>query len=452
MISMDLPIGRAKCKQLTRRSDATASNRILQRAAINQPSVYEVPPIVHEVLRSPGQPLDLATRAFTMGRDVVFVSGQYPPSTEVTLQHAAITPAQISERTLNQQALRPKQPLIRQMQQSGECATLTGINIAGITAALGPDQALPSDICQDMESIFSVDFSRIRVHTDSQAACFSGWIGAKAFTIGQHIAFSSNAYQPYGRSGQELLSHELAHTLEEDNEPTVRIHGWFSRRLNKGENPPYTLNDKTEHIRVGLDSLGNTHEDITEQAIDEINRRDTKYGAAAKSPLLWWVGELDRWKTDRPQSLDDLARRESRQGRQDFPELAKIISISGGVTQAVSRLHAYKGAQAADIGFRGEALGGGVIGTLLNEATRNFKAGYQAHGLRLLGISLHTIQDYYAHNVPLRDSQGRDLRSVQVGGDANNIKVLEDDPNLDRTRWNRARYQTIQQLQRFITE
>ncbi len=44
----------------------------LQRAAINPAPVHEVPPIVHEVLRSPGQPLDAGTRAFVeprFGRD-----------------------------------------------------------------------------------------------------------------------------------------------------------------------------------------------------------------------------------------------------------------------------------------------------------------------------------------------------------------------------------------------
>ena len=86
---------------------------LLPRAAVNSSSVSEAPPIVHEVLRSPGQPLDAATRAFmeprfghdfstvrvhtdakaaasahavralayTVGRDVVFGVGQYQPDT-----------------------------------------------------------------------------------------------------------------------------------------------------------------------------------------------------------------------------------------------------------------------------------------------------------------------------------------------------------------------------------
>jgi hypothetical protein len=85
----------------------------LQRRAAGQVGPTNVPPIVHEVLGSPGQPLDAATRAFmeprfgrdfssvrvhndataaesaravnalayTVGRDVVFGMGQYTPST-----------------------------------------------------------------------------------------------------------------------------------------------------------------------------------------------------------------------------------------------------------------------------------------------------------------------------------------------------------------------------------
>jgi hypothetical protein len=85
----------------------------LQRAAISPSQVHEAPAIVHEVLRSPGQPLDAGTRAFveprfghdfsqvrvhtdgraaesaravnslayTVGREVVFGTGQYAPAT-----------------------------------------------------------------------------------------------------------------------------------------------------------------------------------------------------------------------------------------------------------------------------------------------------------------------------------------------------------------------------------
>lgn len=40
------------------------SGKKLQRRLTTQSEVSEVPPIVHEVLRSPGQPLDLETRSW----------------------------------------------------------------------------------------------------------------------------------------------------------------------------------------------------------------------------------------------------------------------------------------------------------------------------------------------------------------------------------------------------
>src|SRR5512143_4218383 len=48
-----------ECEECKQKREGT-----LQRAAINPSPVHAVPPIVHEVLRSPGQPLDAATRAF----------------------------------------------------------------------------------------------------------------------------------------------------------------------------------------------------------------------------------------------------------------------------------------------------------------------------------------------------------------------------------------------------
>jgi len=40
----------------------------LQRQAVGEPGGFEAPPIVHEVLRSPGQPLDEQTRTFMESR------------------------------------------------------------------------------------------------------------------------------------------------------------------------------------------------------------------------------------------------------------------------------------------------------------------------------------------------------------------------------------------------
>src|SRR6266516_3371421 len=98
----------AECREKREQRSLT-----LQRAAVNAAPAPTVPPIVHDVLNSPGQPLDVGTRSFmeprfghdfsgvrvhtdakaaesaravnalayTVGRNVVFGTGQYAPGT-----------------------------------------------------------------------------------------------------------------------------------------------------------------------------------------------------------------------------------------------------------------------------------------------------------------------------------------------------------------------------------
>jgi len=104
---------RAECQKKQSMLSRPPSLSPLQRRATNQAEPSEVPPIVHEVLQSPGQPLDSHTRgfmesrfdhdfsgvrvhtdpravesaravnalAYTIGRNVVFGAGQYAPTT-----------------------------------------------------------------------------------------------------------------------------------------------------------------------------------------------------------------------------------------------------------------------------------------------------------------------------------------------------------------------------------
>ncbi len=102
----------------------------MRRSATSAGSVSDVPPIVHDVLRSSGQPLDTHTRAF-------------------------------------------------------------------------------------FEPRFHSDFSRVRVHTDTQAAQSAQSVNALAYTVGHDIVFGSGQYAPGTNAGQRLLAHELTHTIQQ---------------------------------------------------------------------------------------------------------------------------------------------------------------------------------------------------------------------------------------------
>lgn len=60
-----------------------------------------------------------------------------------------------------------------------------------------------------------VDLTQVRIHTGPDAAREVGRLSAKAFTVGNHIAFAPGEYQPETPEGQELIAHELAHVAQQ---------------------------------------------------------------------------------------------------------------------------------------------------------------------------------------------------------------------------------------------
>jgi Domain of unknown function (DUF4157) len=104
--------------------------QLQRRATSNGPGPAVAPPIVHDALRSPGQPLDAQTRAFF----------------EPRLRH---------------------------------------------------------------------DFSRVRVHTDDNAAESARSVNALAYTVGQNVVFEAGQFAPGTSSGRRLLAHELAHVVQQ---------------------------------------------------------------------------------------------------------------------------------------------------------------------------------------------------------------------------------------------
>lgn len=82
-------------------------------------------------------------------------------------------------------------------------------------------QALPARVQQDMGERMGADFSKVRVHTDSEAARLSSALDAHAFTYGSHIFFNHGKFDPGSREGLYVLAHELTHTVQQ-NAQTVR--------------------------------------------------------------------------------------------------------------------------------------------------------------------------------------------------------------------------------------
>ena len=76
-------------------------------------------------------------------------------------------------------------------------------------------QPLDDGTRQSMEKRFGLDLGKVRIHTDESAKQSARALDAHAYTVGNDIVFGSGEYEPHTERGQHLLSHELAHTVQQ---------------------------------------------------------------------------------------------------------------------------------------------------------------------------------------------------------------------------------------------
>jgi hypothetical protein len=82
-------------------------------------------------------------------------------------------------------------------------------------SGLGAGSPLPAPVRSHMEPRFGAGFGHVRIHTSDAAAKQSAGLNANAFTIGEHIVFGRDKFQPQTAKGQELIAHELTHTIQQ---------------------------------------------------------------------------------------------------------------------------------------------------------------------------------------------------------------------------------------------
>ena len=79
----------------------------------------------------------------------------------------------------------------------------------------GRGQPLQADIAQTMGEAMGADLGNVRIHTGDEPAELARAVQATAFTQGTDIYFGAGTYAPQTLTGQRLLAHELAHTVQQ---------------------------------------------------------------------------------------------------------------------------------------------------------------------------------------------------------------------------------------------
>lgn len=90
---------------------------------------------------------------------------------------------------------------------------------AAIAASRGGGRPLDAQVTRRLEPSLSESLADVRVHTGDGAAALARAVSARAFTVGNDIFFGSGEYRPGSPSGNELIAHEVAHTIQQRGAP-----------------------------------------------------------------------------------------------------------------------------------------------------------------------------------------------------------------------------------------
>lgn len=133
---------------------------------------------------------------------------------------------------------KPASSLIRRRAVSPEAGVMQASSevTQQIQSAQGNGQPLPASLRPSVEAAFGMDFSGVRLHTDTRADGLNRELQARAFTTGQDIFFRQGEYRPGAAEGVRLLGHELGHVGQQESTTNKTIQRTF-----RGDNHYFRL-------------------------------------------------------------------------------------------------------------------------------------------------------------------------------------------------------------------
>jgi hypothetical protein len=183
-----------------------------------------------------------------------------------------------------------------------------------------------------MEPRFGHDFSQVRVHSGPSAAESARILNARAYTVGNNLAFADGQYAPSSQAGRTLIAHELAHVVQQESVPPV-----LSPESSETHQAQY--GDERVADRIAGSNQANTDGPLTERPSGFVQRAPSGpegLGAAAKK----WVsdkyasgksaaykGLISALRTAQKKSFDALRGQTYRLPASAQPALTTILNI-----------------------------------------------------------------------------------------------------------------------------
>jgi hypothetical protein len=174
----------------------------LRLGAVSDPLETEADAVADRVLRMP----DPAIAGALLQR----CPGGCPSEEELRRQ-----PVEDEEEELQRQPAEEEEDLLAAQVDHRLVPNVPAETAAGIDAARGGGNPLPAPVRDFFAPRLGADLSPVRVHGDGHAASLAASVNARAFTVGREVFFGAGEYRPGTASGDRLLAHELAHTVQQ---------------------------------------------------------------------------------------------------------------------------------------------------------------------------------------------------------------------------------------------
>jgi len=114
---------------------------------------------------------------------------------------------------------------------------------------------IPQNVRTRFESALGADFDQVRIHTRDAADRAARSLNARAFTMGNHVVFRRNEYDPSTTAGRRLLAHELSHVVQSGDESDV-VHRQTTRSGTTEKSAGGKDDQSDEYAKALVDWLG----------------------------------------------------------------------------------------------------------------------------------------------------------------------------------------------------
>jgi hypothetical protein len=203
-------------------------------------------------------------------------------------------------------------------------AELDETTAASINSQRGSGEGLHEGVADKAGAVMGQDFSNVKVHTDNSADQLSRQLNAKAFTTGSDIFFRSGAYNPGSSDGQQLISHELTHVVQQgasvpsvQGKMTVNEPGdAYEQEADAVANQVMSMPDDVVTQRQEEEELMAKREDVQRQEEEELMGKWEGVQRQEEEELM------GKWEGVQRQEEEELAMKPEDVQRQEEEELA----------------------------------------------------------------------------------------------------------------------------------